>query len=93
MSQATFPRIPYLLRQQLLFFELEWINLDDAKAKAIIDDPAVAKFAHFLLPNLEKYNLDSLATHFNFPIGNRHRSIDDVELTIKVFLEVLKLYK
>jgi len=52
-----------------------------------------AKFAHFLLPNLGKYNLDSLADHFNFPIGNRHRSIDDVELTIQVFLELLKIYK
>lgn len=42
------------VRQELLFFELEWLGVDDAAAQAIIDDPACAARRHFL-SSLRRY--------------------------------------
>ena len=36
------------LEQKLVFFELEWNQVDDAKAEKIINDPTVAKYRHKL---------------------------------------------
>ncbi len=36
------------LSQTLVFFELEWNALDDDHAKAILDDPKLAKYRYFL---------------------------------------------
>jgi oligoendopeptidase F len=36
------------IRNTLLFFELEWVNLDDARAGAAVADPALARRRHFL---------------------------------------------
>lgn len=36
------------LEQQLIFFELEWINIPDDHAQALLDDPALAAFRHWL---------------------------------------------
>lgn len=36
------------IRNQLLFFDLEWIGVDDAAAPAIIDAPACERHRHFL---------------------------------------------
>ncbi len=36
------------LSQTLVFFELEWNALDDDRAKAILDDPKLAKYRYFL---------------------------------------------
>ncbi len=37
-----------VLSQTLVFFELEWNALDDDHAKAILDDPKLAKYRYFL---------------------------------------------
>ena len=36
------------LSQKTVFFELEWNALDDARAQAILDDPALAKYRYYL---------------------------------------------
>ena len=36
------------IRNTLLFFELEWVNADDAAAEALLADPALAPRRHFL---------------------------------------------
>jgi oligoendopeptidase F len=36
------------IRQELLFFELEWLAVDDAAAQQVIDDPQCRPFRHFL---------------------------------------------
>jgi len=36
------------IRQEVLFFELEWLALDDAVAQRVIDDPQCRKYRHFL---------------------------------------------
>ncbi|MBN1284882.1 MAG: M3 family oligoendopeptidase [Anaerolineae bacterium] len=36
------------LQQALVFVELEWANAPDEKAKALIDDPALAHYRHWL---------------------------------------------
>jgi oligoendopeptidase F len=42
------------VRQQVLFFELEWLALDDAVAQRIIDDPRCHRYRHFL-KSLRRY--------------------------------------
>lgn len=42
------------IRNELLFFELEWVALDDALAQPIIDAPACAYYRHFLA-SLRRY--------------------------------------
>ena len=36
------------IRQEVLFFELEWLALDDAVAQRVIEDPQCRKYRHFL---------------------------------------------
>ena len=36
------------IRQQVLFFELEWLALDDERAQRVADDPACAPYRHYL---------------------------------------------
>lgn len=36
------------LDQKLLFFQLEWLDLDDADADKLLADPALSKFKHYL---------------------------------------------
>jgi oligoendopeptidase F len=36
------------IRQELLFFELEWLAVDDTAAQRVIDDPQCRKHRHFL---------------------------------------------
>jgi oligoendopeptidase F len=36
------------IQQKLLFFELEWMDLDDAAADRLLVEPALAKYRHYL---------------------------------------------
>jgi oligoendopeptidase F len=36
------------VRQQLLFFELEWLALDEAAAQRVVEDPLCRRYRHFL---------------------------------------------
>ena len=36
------------LEQKMVFFELEWNALDDDRAQAVLDDPALAKYRYFM---------------------------------------------
>ena len=36
------------VRNQLLFFDLEWLAIDDAAAQKLIDDPTLAPYQHYL---------------------------------------------
>ena len=49
--QAAVARIEELeseLSQQMVFFDLEWNALDDERAEAILDDPALAEYRYYL---------------------------------------------
>ncbi len=49
--QAAVARIEELesaLSQKMVFFDLEWNALDDERANAILDDPAVAQYRYYL---------------------------------------------
>ena len=37
-----------VVRQEVLFFELEWLALDEPQARQLVDHPACAKYRHFL---------------------------------------------
>ena len=36
------------IRQEVIFFELEWLAVDEAAAQRVIDDPQCRKYRHFL---------------------------------------------
>ena len=42
------------IRNALVFFELEWVAVDDARAAALLDDPALARRRH-LLETMRRY--------------------------------------
>ncbi len=49
--QAAVARVEELesaVSQKLVFFDLEWNALDDARASAILDDPTVAEYRYYL---------------------------------------------
>ena len=49
--QAAVARVEELesaLSQKMVFFDLEWNALDDERANAILDDPAVARYRYYL---------------------------------------------
>lgn len=48
------------IRNELLFFDLEWIALDDALARAVIDAPACARYRH-LLVRMRRYRPHTLS--------------------------------
>jgi len=48
------------IRNQLLFFDLEWIALDDGLAAPIIDAPACARYRHFLA-SMRRYRPHTLS--------------------------------
>lgn len=46
------------LAQRLIFFRLEWAAVDDARAEALLADPALAKYRHYLeLERLHRQHL------------------------------------
>jgi DNA polymerase-3 subunit epsilon len=53
-------------------------------------DLCTVDLARRLVPQLESYKLDSLATYFGFEIPRRHRAADDALATARVFLRLLK---
>jgi oligoendopeptidase F len=48
------------IRNELLFFELEWIALEDAAAKAIIEHPACQRYRHYL-SSMRRYKPHTLS--------------------------------
>ena len=48
------------------------------------------KMARFILPNLERHNLDTVAEHYNISFTERHRSIGDVEVTAQLLMHMLQ---
>jgi oligoendopeptidase F len=48
------------IRNQLLFFDLEWLALDEALARHIIDDPACARYRHHL-DSMRRYRPHTLS--------------------------------
>jgi oligoendopeptidase F len=37
-----------VINKHLIFFDLEWIQVDDARARTLIESPTLAKYRHFL---------------------------------------------
>jgi oligoendopeptidase F len=48
------------IRNELLFFELEWIALDDAPAKTVIEDSACKRYRHYL-SSMRRYKPHTLS--------------------------------
>ena len=76
-------------------FDIAFINYERKLLDMVLlTNPLICsvKLAHKAIPELNKYNLDILAEHFNITIENRHRSMGDVLATTTVFNELRKIY-
>jgi DNA polymerase-3 subunit alpha (Gram-positive type) len=57
------------------------------------DAVCTVKLARFLLPNLKNHKLHTVASHFGFPVANRHRAMGDAELTYQIWLKFMDLLR
>ncbi len=48
------------------------------------------RLARRLVPELRRRSLDVLAGHFGVPLGDRHRALGDVRITVEVFFHLLE---
>ena len=51
----------------------------------VMDTVALARV---LLPNLNRYKLDTVAKALNVSLENHHRAVDDAEATAEIFAEI-----
>ena len=56
----------------------------------VMDTVALARV---LLPNLNRYKLDSVAKALNVSLENHHRAVDDAEATAGIFLKFVEMLK
>jgi DNA polymerase III epsilon subunit family exonuclease len=74
-------------------FDLPLLNREIARVfpgyRLINCDLCTVNLARRLVPQIESYKLDSLATYFGFEISRRHRAADDALATARVFLRLL----
>ena len=56
----------------------------------VMDTVALARV---LLPNLNRYKLDTVAKAFNVSLENHHRAVDDAEATAGIFLKFVEMLK
>ena len=83
------------IHNQLLFFDLEWIAVEDAAARRILDDPACARYRHHLA-RLRRYRPHTLSEpeekllELTANTGRRafHRLFDEVLSAMTVAVEV-----
>ena len=56
----------------------------------VVDTVALARV---LLPNLNRYKLDTVAKALNVSLENHHRAVDDAEATAGIFLKFVEMLK
>ena len=66
--------------------ELQGIDYDFT----IADTVALARM---LLPNLNRFKLDTVAKAVNVPLGNHHRAVDDAACTADIFVKFIEMLK
>ena len=98
------PKIPVILPQFLEFcadavlvahnasFDVGFIAYNAAQLHldfkpTVIDTVALARL---LLPNLNRYKLDTVAKALNISLENHHRAVDDAGCTAEIFLSFIK---
>ncbi len=57
---------------------------------SIIDTVSMARF---LLPNLNRFKLDTVAKALNIKLENHHRAVDDAKATADIWMEFIKMLK
>jgi len=65
--------------------EMELLGMDSSRLPTYM---CTLTMAREKLPHLDRHNLDVLMQHFGVSIENRHRALDDVLATVKIFLEM-----
>ena len=99
-----YPKIDVILPQFLEFigdavlvahnasFDVSFIG-HNAKVLGYEFDPTVldtVTLARYLLPNLNRYKLDTVAKALNISLENHHRAVDDAGCTAKIFVEFVE---
>ena len=49
--------------------------------------------ARILLPNLNRFKLDTVAKALNISLENHHRAVDDAGCTAEIFVKFVKMLK
>ena len=76
-------------------FDVSFIS-QNASELGLAFDPTVldtVSLARILLPNLNRYKLDTLAKALNVSLENHHRAVDDAEATAGIFLKFVEMLK
>ena len=68
-----------------LHHEMKLLGMDASHLPTYMCTLAMAREK---LPQLGRHNLDVLMQHFGITVENRHRALDDVLATVKIFLEM-----
>ncbi|MEG2297217.1 MAG: PolC-type DNA polymerase III [Clostridium sp.] len=76
-------------------FDVSFIKQNAAK-QGLTFEPTVLDtitLARLLLPNLNRFKLDTVAKEIRIPLGNHHRAVDDAEATAKIFVKFIQMLK
>ncbi|MEG2871405.1 MAG: exonuclease domain-containing protein, partial [Clostridium sp.] len=76
-------------------FDVSFIKQNAAK-QGLTFEPTVLDtitLARLLLPNLNRFKLDTVAKELRIPLGNHHRAVDDAEATAKIFVKFIQMLK
>ncbi len=58
--------------------------------KTVLDTVALSRY---LLPNLNRFKLDTVAKALNVELGHHHRAVDDAECTAGIFLRLAEMFE
>ena len=102
-----YPKIDVILPQFLEFcqgsvlvahnasFDVSFINRN-AELQGLPFEPTVldtVTLARFLLPNLNRFKLDTVAKALNISLANHHRAVDDAGCTAEIFVRFVQMLR
>ena len=76
-------------------FDVSFIS-QNAMELGLVFNPTVldtVTLARVLLPNLNRYKLDTVAKALNISLENHHRAVDDAEATANIFVKFIEMLK
>lgn len=76
-------------------FDISFIK-ENARQQGLEFDPTVldtVSLARVLLPNLNRFKLDTVAKELKINLANHHRAVDDAGATAEIFVRFIKMLK
>ena len=76
-------------------FDISFIK-ENARRQGITFQPTVldtVSLARVLLPNLNRFKLDTVAKELKISLENHHRAVDDAGATAEIFVKFIEMLK